>query len=95
MVKHIDVQLPIEITNLLTLHEDELSRKVQELVILELYREHKISAGKAAELLSMSKAAFIAVSSSLGVPHIDYSLENVNQDFSNIMNLIDADEDHI
>jgi predicted HTH domain antitoxin len=41
------------------------------MIVLELYRRRTISSGKAAELLGMGRADFIAYASRLGIPFFD------------------------
>ena len=44
---------------------------LKEYLVLELYRRHEISSGKAAELLDMERFEFIRYASHLGIPYID------------------------
>ena len=48
-----------------------VEQSTRELMVLELYRRHAISAGKAAALLGMERLDFIRYSGSLGIPFID------------------------
>ncbi len=43
----------------------------REMIVLELYRRGAISSGKAADLLSISRSAFIQHASSLGIPYLE------------------------
>jgi predicted HTH domain antitoxin len=43
----------------------------QEMIVLELYRRGAVSSGKAAELLGISRLAFIQHASRLGIPYVD------------------------
>jgi predicted HTH domain antitoxin len=45
------------------------------LTVLELYRQGKISSGKAAELVGMPRIAFIQHASALGIPFFDMTEE--------------------
>ena len=45
--------------------------------VLDLYRRHEISTGKAAELLYMRLVDFIQYASRLGIPYIDMSDEEL------------------
>jgi predicted HTH domain antitoxin len=54
-----------------------LEDAVRELIVLEFYRQRKISSGKAAELLGMSRIGFIEYSSRLGVPFFDVTPEEL------------------
>lgn len=44
---------------------------LKEYVVLEMYRRHEISSGKAAELLDMERFEFVRYASRLGIPFID------------------------
>ncbi|MCX6593695.1 MAG: UPF0175 family protein [Acidobacteria bacterium] len=49
----------------------DFDARVREWLVLDLYRQHHISSGKAASLLGMDRIAFIQHSSTLGIPFID------------------------
>jgi predicted HTH domain antitoxin len=52
--------------------EDEsIERIAREMIVLELYRRHTISGGRAAELLGVPLYDFIRRASSVGIPYID------------------------
>ena len=50
-------------------------RAAREMIVLELYRRGSISSGKAAELLSMPRIAFIGYASRIGIPFFDMSAD--------------------
>jgi hypothetical protein len=54
---------------------EQIERHALGMIVLELYRRHTISAGRAAIFLGMDKYAFIRWSGSLGIPYIDLSGE--------------------
>jgi hypothetical protein len=51
------------------------------MIVLELYRRHDISAGRAAELLHLDLLTFARWSGSLGVPYFDTTSEQWEQEF--------------
>ena len=55
----VQLELPRDLLGALDIPEEELEPQLKTLIALELFREDRISSGKAAELLGMSKAAFI------------------------------------
>ena len=59
------------------LSNQSLDSFVKELTVLELYRRHLISGGKAAEMLEMERFEFIRYASRLGIPFIDMSPEEM------------------
>jgi predicted HTH domain antitoxin len=55
--------------------DDSIDRRIKELVVLDLLRQHAISMGKGAELLGMPLLDFIRLSGKHGIPYIDMSEE--------------------
>lgn len=54
--------------------------KLKEYLVLELYRRHEISSGKAAEWLGMSRLEFIRYASRLGIPYIDLDEQELGEE---------------
>ena len=70
----IALELESEWANVLRpLADRPLDSFIKELAVLELYRRHLISSGKAAELLEMDRFEFIHYASRLGIPFFDLS----------------------
>ena len=88
MLKSINLELPSELLNIISINRDHVNYKLKELIILELYREHKISSGKASEVLNISKEEFIYLSSINGICHIDYNVKDIERDYKNIINKV-------
>ena len=57
----VELDLPRDLLGVLRVTEDELGPELKLLIALELFREEKISSGKAAEVVGLSKSAFIAL----------------------------------
>ncbi len=76
----IELQLPRDLLGALNIPAEELGDKAMEWIALELFREGKISAGKAAELVGLSKAQFIDLLASRGVPYLDASPQELAED---------------
>ncbi|HOT90439.1 MAG TPA: UPF0175 family protein [Anaerolineae bacterium] len=71
-------ELSAEWVNLLrTLSDRSLDSFFKELAVVELYRRHFISGGKAAQLLGMERFEFIRYASRLGIPFLDMSAEEM------------------
>lgn len=76
----------------LDLHEDlvtllreakpgaSLEQAALEAIVLELYRRRIMSSGKAAELLAMRLVDFIVYASRLGIPYLDMTEEEWEQE---------------
>jgi hypothetical protein len=71
------LQLPLDedLATILQAADQPLERTALELIVLELYRRHTISSGKAAHLLGMDRGDFIVFASGLGIAYFDLSEE--------------------
>jgi hypothetical protein len=69
------VELGEDLSRILAELDQPAERAAIEMIVLELYRRHAISDGKAARLLGMDRLAFLRYASSLGIPVIDMSSE--------------------
>jgi len=64
-------------------------KKITQAAIFELLREEKISTGIAAELLGLSKWDFIELASKNGIPAINFSLDEFEQQIKNLKSIED------
>jgi Uncharacterised protein family (UPF0175). len=71
----IELELPEEIVEYLG--TQEIDKSIKELVVLNLLREHKISQGKAKEILGISKSELIELMRLHSIPAIDLSGEEL------------------
>jgi predicted HTH domain antitoxin len=55
----ISLNLPRDLLGALNIPESQLPQQILEILALDLFRQQRISAGKAAELLGISKIGFI------------------------------------
>jgi predicted HTH domain antitoxin len=76
----VDVKLPSELLRVANLEENSLSEEAARLLALELYREDKVSLGRAAELCQTPVAAFMDFAAKHGVPPIRYSFEDLEEE---------------
>lgn len=65
----VELDLPRDLLGALDVPETELETQLKMLIALELFRQDRISSGKAAELLNMSKAAFVQLLAQHGIPY--------------------------
>jgi hypothetical protein len=72
----IEINLDKDVAALLGDSPEEIERHALEMIVLELYRRHIISAGRAAEILNLDEFAFIRWSGSLGIPFFDTTPED-------------------
>jgi predicted HTH domain antitoxin len=74
-VTEIQIAIDDDIGQLLGDTPDEIARHARELIVLELYRRRELSSGRAAELLGLDRFAFIRWSGALGIPYLDMTPE--------------------
>lgn len=68
----VSIELDRELVNLFHDFRPRPEQKLTEYLVLELYRRHEISSGKAAELLTMERFEFIRYASRLGIAFFDF-----------------------
>ena len=67
----VTVELDHDLVNLFHDVRGRPEEKLQEYLVLELYRRREVSSGKAAEWLGMGRVEFIRYASRLGIPYVD------------------------
>lgn len=78
------ITLPESVLSAIRVREADLDRFVRRLLAVELYREGKISLGKAAEVAgARNKWEMIMLLDEKGVP-LDYSAEDADQDLKTL-----------
>lgn len=75
------VPLPKELVSMLGFAQAQTAQTVQEFLVIGLYQEGRISSGKAAELLRMTKREFIRLLARKGIPYFAYSPEELAEEF--------------
>lgn len=76
----VQIQLPAALLRAADLEQGELSQEAARLLALELYREQKVSLGRAAELCQTPLAAFMDFAARHAVPPLQYTHEELNQE---------------
>ena len=79
-MSEIRIQTDEELLKLLGESTEQIERQALEMIVLELYRRHTVSAGRAAILLGMDKLSFITWSGSLGIPYFDLTAEELREE---------------
>ncbi len=75
-----EVDMPGSILALIKVHPDQLSQYIKRSLAVELYREGKLSLGKAAELAgTKTKWEMLMILNERGVP-LDYTAEDAQED---------------
>jgi predicted HTH domain antitoxin len=73
----VQVELPSALLRAADLEERNLSQEAARLLALELYREDKVSLGRAADLCQTPLAAFMDFAAKHSVPPLRYSFEDL------------------
>jgi predicted HTH domain antitoxin len=76
----VEIELPRDLVAALDIPESELGRRAKEWVVLELFQEGEISAGKAGQILGFSKARFLDLLNERGLPYLDAGSEELEQE---------------
>ena len=71
------IELPTALLQAANLEERNLSQEAARLLALELYREEKVSLGRAAELCETPLATFMEFAAKHGVPPLRYTPEDL------------------
>jgi predicted HTH domain antitoxin len=77
----LEVTLSKDLYSRLGFSQREAEEAIKEFSVLGLYLEHKISAGKAADLLGIRKREFIRLMARKGIPYFDYSDRELENEF--------------
>ena len=76
-----EVHLPTPLLQL-GLDREDVQRRVTEWLGLSLFTEDRISSGKAARLLNISRLDFLALLNKRGIAYIDYSDDELAAEFA-------------
>ena len=73
-----ELDLPDEVVEALA--GEDMSAKLREALVMNLVREHRVSQGKAAEILGISREDLFLVMSKHQVPVIDLSIDELQSE---------------
>jgi predicted HTH domain antitoxin len=79
-MKTVDVKLPSDLVEAADLENTNVSQEAARLLALELYREDKVSLGRAAELCQTPLASFMDFVAKHGVPPLRFSFEELEEE---------------
>jgi predicted HTH domain antitoxin len=74
------VELDERVVPLFAARKRDVSARLRELAVVELFREGRLSSGKAAEILDIERIEFFALLRHLGVPFFGYDAEELRRD---------------
>jgi predicted HTH domain antitoxin len=76
----VKVELPSALLKAAKLEGGNLSKEAAQLLALELYREDKVSLGRAAELCQTPLAGFMEFAAKHAVPPLRYNVEDLEEE---------------
>lgn len=80
MVDEVNINLPAALLRAANLEEGDLSQETARLLALALYREGKVSLGRAAELCRTPLATFMDFVAKHGVPPLRYGFDDLEEE---------------
>jgi predicted HTH domain antitoxin len=86
----IHVSFPRDLLAALDVPEVQVEKRLRELIVVELVREDRISTGKGAELLGLSKGTFIQILGERGVDYFTESPEELAAQVEDLRRVLDA-----
>ena len=85
------LELPRDLLGALEVPQMQIEARLRELIALELFREGRISSGKGAELLGISKLAFVQLLSQHGIDYFTESPEELKAEVEMLDQLLGDD----
>jgi predicted HTH domain antitoxin len=93
MHKNIDIMIgiPEELVLGSGLPKEKLEFEIKKIYVYDLFRKGKISAGKAAEVLEVTKVRFIDLLKENDIPYFNYSEDEWQEELDKIKNVMQLD----
>lgn len=86
----ISLNLPRDLLGALNIPESQLPRQILEILAIELFRQQRISAGKAAELLDLSKLSFIELLAQHQIPYFTETPDELAAEVEAVEHLLES-----
>ena len=83
----ISVKVPRDLVRILKVKDEEVPKLVRLYLAIELYRERKVSLGKAAEIAGVSKWEMMEILASKNIP-IHYDVEDLEKDIKTLEEIL-------
>jgi predicted HTH domain antitoxin len=84
----VNLKIPRDLIGALDVPETQLEAQILELVALELFRQERISTGKGAELLKISKWEFIQLLAQHDIPYFTESADELAAEVATAQSLL-------
>jgi predicted HTH domain antitoxin len=88
----VELDLPRNLLGALDVSSVEVASRLRELIALELFREGRISAGKGAELVGMSKLAFVHLLAQHDIAYFTQSPSELASEVDTVEKLLHGDQ---
>jgi predicted HTH domain antitoxin len=82
----LEITLPKEILSF-GMDKDDVNREISKWLVFSLFRDSRISSGKAARLLDMTRREFLELLHREGVAYLDYSEEEMQAESAAVREL--------
>jgi predicted HTH domain antitoxin len=69
------------------LHQNDVQRRVSEWLALSLFTEGRVSSGKAARLLGISRVEFLDLLRAHGIAYVNYTPDELTEEFAAVRSL--------
>jgi predicted HTH domain antitoxin len=69
------------------LRKEQIQKEIEKWLVISLFREGKISSGKAGSLLGIGRRDFLALLDREGIAYLDYSDEELEAEFEAVREL--------
>jgi len=86
-MEEISVKVPRDLVRILKVRDEEVPKLVRLYLAIELYREGKVSLGKAAEIAGVSKWEMMEILASKNVP-IQYDVVDLERDIKTLEEML-------
>ena len=83
----ISVDFPRDLIHILKVGDRELPRVLREMVAVELYKDGRVSLGKAAEIAGVSKGEMFEILASKKIP-LRYGMDDLKEDLKTLRELV-------
>ena len=87
----VNISLPRDLLGALDVPDVRVERRLRELIAFELVREGRISTGKGAEMLGISKWAFIQLLAQRGIDYFTETPEELADQVADLQRLLPAE----
>ncbi|MCS6843230.1 MAG: UPF0175 family protein [Caldilineales bacterium] len=82
----LEIRLPTPLLRL-GLDREDVEQRVTEWLVISLFVEGRISSGKAARLLNISRSAFLDLLRARGIAYLDYTADELAEEFEAVEKL--------